>query len=398
MPHRDQHVKSNTMTAGGREDQIVMSRLDSDSALERQLGQPLPRRVVVLRALQLGDMLCAVPALRALRAALPEAEIVLAGLPWAHAFVRRFNRYLDGFLEFPGYPGLPERSFTPAAVTTFLADAQAEHFDLALQIHGSGAIVNPLLMLLGARLNAGFYMPGQYCPDESRFLPYPEGEPEVWRHLRLMEHLGIPLQGDTLEFPLSEDDLHALAGLRREHGLRPGRYVCVHPGARGRTRRWPVERFAAVADALAARGLQVVLTGTAVEAELTAAVRLHMRRPAVDLAGRTTLGALGALLRDARLLVCNDTGISHVAAALGVPSVVIFTASDPRRWAPQDTQLHRAVLVEVACRPCGYAECPIGHVCALGVTPDAVLAEVDALLRRPRLRAVWQQEESVHAA
>ena len=328
----------------------------------RRLGGPLPQRVAVLRALQLGDLLCAVPALRALRSALPEAEIVLIGLPWAKTFVERFDHYLDGFLEFPGYPGLPERPPQLGQVPAFFAAAQRARFDLALQMHGSGGITNPLTVLLGARCNAGFFVPGQYCPDERRFLPYPDHEHEVRRHLRLMEFLGVPLQGERMDFPLGEDDDLALRAIAGARDLPPGEYVCLHPGARDPSRRWPPQRFAVVADALAARGLRVVLTGSADEAKLTQAVAGVMANPALDLAGRTGLGALAALIAGARLLVCNDTGVSHLAAALRVPSVVIYTASDPDRWAPLDCERHRPVR------------------CAAGVTPAAVLARADDLL------------------
>jgi ADP-heptose:LPS heptosyltransferase len=165
----------------------------------------------------------------------------------------------------------------------------------------------------------------------------------VRRLLRLVEFLGIPGRGEHLDFPLREEDRRALGSLDGASDLRPGTYACVHPGASVADRRWPAERFAAVAGALADRGLRVVLTGTAEEAGLTRAVSGALRAPHVDLAGRTDLGALAALLAGARLLVCNDTGVSHLAAALGVPSVVLFTGSDPDRWAPLDRRRHRAV-------------------------------------------------------
>ncbi|MBX6313280.1 MAG: glycosyltransferase family 9 protein [Isosphaeraceae bacterium] len=324
---------------------------------------PPPRRVAVLRALQLGDMLCAVPALRALRAALPGAEIVLIGLPWARAFAERFGGYLDGFREFPGYPGLPERPAQIGRLPSFLAEMQAERFDLAIQMHGSGRISNPLTVLLGARRCAGFYRSGEFCPDPQRFLPWPEHGSEIRRLLELMRHLGAPAQGEHLEFPLRLEDRRALWTIEEARALRPGTYACVHPGASVPGRRWPVDRFAAVADVLAARGLQVVLTGTTAEAGLTRAVARAMRSSCLDLAGRTDLGALGALLSGARLLVCNDTGLSHLAAALRVPSVVISIESDPERWAPLDRARHRVLDGDS------------------GVTPRDVIAEAEDLLR-----------------
>jgi ADP-heptose:LPS heptosyltransferase len=338
-------------------------------AVRQRLNGLEPRRVAVLRALQLGDLLCAVPALRALRAALPTAEIVLVGLPWARALVERYPQYLDDFCEFPGWPGLPERKPDLAAIPAFLARMQAEDFDLAIQLHGSGPFVNPLIVLFGARRPAGFYLPGDWCPDPRLFLPWPEEGLEVRRLLRLTDFLGAPARGEDLEFPLRPEDECELQTLVGANGLRPGQYVCVHPGASVPQRRWPLDHFAAVAEVLGSRGLGVVLTGTAAEAGLTGALAAALPFSCLDLAGRTSLGGLAALLSGARLLVCNDTGVSHLAAALRVPSVVISTGDNPARWAPIDGRLHR-----VLCR-------------AEGVPPGAVLAQTDDLLDRSPPRA-----------
>jgi ADP-heptose:LPS heptosyltransferase len=315
--------------------------------------------VAVLRALKLGDMLCAVPALRALRHALPAAEIVLVGLPWAAGFAARFAHLVDGFCPFPGWPGLPEREPDVRGIPPFLSAMQAGRFDLAVQLHGSGPFVNPVVALFGATHAAGFYLPGDYCPDPDRFLPWPDHGLEVRRLLALTEFLGAPAVGEHLEFPLQPAD-HAALNEIFDVG-RP--FAAVHPGASVPERRWPPERFAAAADALADRGLGVVLTGTASERDLTAAVARAMRAPAVDLAGKTALGATAALIAAARVLVCNDTGVSHVAAAVRTPSVVVSTGDNPARWAPIDAQRHR-----VLCRPDGVP------------TAD-VLAELTDLLR-----------------
>ncbi|MFB3818425.1 MAG: glycosyltransferase family 9 protein [Candidatus Methylomirabilales bacterium] len=361
-----------------------------------RLGEP--RRIAVFRALQVGDVLCAVPALRALRRAHPRAEITLIGLPWTRALLPRFGDYLDAVLEFPGYPGLPERPPALAELPGFLAAAQARRFDLLLQMHGAGTLTNPLVACLGAARLAGFYQPGRFCPDAETFLPYPEGEHEIRRLLRLLGFLGIPPAGEHLEFPLRPEDRASLGARPDLARLPPGGYACIHPGARSRTKCWPPEHFAAVADRLAEAGLAVVLTGAGRETDLTQAVRRRMRAGAVDAARHDLpLGPLAALLAGARVLVSNDTGVSHLAAALGVPSVVIFSASDPARWAPLDGRRHRALQAPGGVRPDEAVRAAAG---LLGLRPPAgpspprrepAAAAVDVLIptyRRPAALAI----------
>jgi ADP-heptose:LPS heptosyltransferase len=129
---------------------------------------PRHARVVVVRALRLGDLLCAVPALRALRAALPRAEITLIGLPLAREFVRRC-RYVDRFEEFPGYPGIANQDVQPARRVAFLARMQAYGFDLSVQLHGSGVFSNPFTRLLGAQRMVGL---GRAGPDRTGCSPF----------------------------------------------------------------------------------------------------------------------------------------------------------------------------------------------------------------------------------
>lgn len=317
------------------------------------------RTLVVMRALQLGDLLCTTPALRALRRALPDAHIALIGLPWARQLVARLES-VDELIEFPGFPGIPEVPADPSVLPSFFARMQARSFDVALQLHGSGLVSNGFVALLGARHSAGFELPGVGSRLDDR-VAYPADEPEVRRPLVLLRHLGFETAGEQLEFPLGDADRSDLAPLAARHGLVPGRYICLHPGARDPRRRWNARGWARLADHLADGGYRVVLTGTAAEAPITAEVRDLMGRFAVDLAGATSLGSLGALLAGARLLVSCDTGVSHLADALRVPSVVLFTGSDPQRWAPLDRELHRVVAAR---RIAGDAtDCCLGEAC-----------------------------------
>lgn len=299
------------------------------------------RNIVVFRALQLGDMLCAIPAMRALRDAFPDARITLAGLPWAKTLLDRFPHYFDEFIHFPGYPGLPEQRFDPGDVVDFLSRVQERSFDLAIQMQGNGSVVNPLVELFGAKHIAGFCAPGHYCPDSPYFITYPEKIHEVERHLALMSALGVPSRGNHLEFPLYDSDFAELeaAGLP----ITPEHYVCVHPGSRGAYRQWPPASFARLADFCHEQGLSVVITGTQEEMPLVEEVMKHMEHPAINAAGRTSLGAVAALIRNAFALISNCTGVSHIAAALKIPSVVISLDGEPERWGPINKELHRTI-------------------------------------------------------
>ena len=109
--------------------------------------------------------------------------------------------------------------------------------------------------------------------------------------------------------------------------------------------------------------------------ELLTSLRIET---AVNLVGRTTLWTLGALVEGAERVVCNDTGVSHVAAALGTPSVVVASGSDVARWAPLDRARHRVLWQPMPCRPCAHAVCPYEHGCARGIDVPQVLEAIDA--------------------
>lgn len=299
------------------------------------------KKIAVFRALQLGDMLCAIPAIRALRSAYPNAEIILIGLNWARSFTERFSNYFSGFIRFAGYPGLPEQGFEPAAFTNFLSIVQKEEFDLAIQMQGNGSIINPMMELLGAKHVAGYSKDGHYAPDNGLFMPYPDYGHEIDRHLLLMDFLGIELKGNDLEFPLTTDDYNSLDELRLK--IEPKNYVCIHPGSRGTWRQWPVQYFASLADYCIEQGYKAVLTGTKEEADIINEVIKQMRYEPINTAGKTSMGAVGALIQNAAMLISNCTGVSHIASAFKTPSIVISMDGEPQRWGPLDKRVHRTI-------------------------------------------------------
>ena len=308
------------------------------------------RSIAVIRALALGDMLCAIPSLRALRSRYPTAGITLIGLPWARDLVERYPKYLDEHLAFPGYPGIPEVPVDPGTVLAFLADMQRRRFDLVVQLHGNGIHINEFALLCGGVTTAGFVPPGLSAPGPGVWVPY-------------------PLHG-------SEVDRLLAGAISPKEPL-----AVVHAGGSTPSRRWPAERFAAVADELARAGLQVVLTGTAGERATALAVTGAMTARPVDLTGRTSLAAAAALIERARIVVTNDTGISHLAAAVGTQSVVIFSASDRDRWAPLDGATHVAIGIWPGGPGCrhpqdGIHRC-LGDACSLDVRRDGPTPQTD---------------------
>jgi ADP-heptose:LPS heptosyltransferase len=301
-------------------------------------------RIVLVRALKgLGDFLCVTPALRSLRQEYPSAHLTLVGIEATRGLIARYSHLVDALLPFPGFPGIPEEKVDVTRLPGFFAAAHASRFDLAIQMHGNGSLMNPFTVMLGATRTAGYYTPGAFCPDPELYLPLNEEEHEVRRWLRLTAHLGAPGRGEHLDFPLTGADWDALMKLPEAASLLRGRHVVIHPGATEPARRWLPAYFAEVGDRLASQGLQVVVSGSADEVAIAAEVERAMRWPVVNLAGRTSLGAMAAVLSRSRLLITNDTGVSHLAAALRAPSVVVFLSSDPRRWAPLDRHLHRVV-------------------------------------------------------
>jgi len=299
-------------------------------------------RIAVVRALPgIGDMLCAVPALRAVRAAHPRARITLVGLPSAAWFVDRYPDLVGDLLVVEGVPGLPEVEPDPTVAARFDAAARERRFDLALQLHGNGVVTNPLTALLSPRMHVGAYLPGHWRPSGAS-IPYPGGH-EIHRLLAVAEAAGCPGQGDAIELPIRDHEWTAAAALVADGDGRPP-YVCLHPGASRPDNRWPTDRYAAIGDRLADDGRRVVLTGTPGERSLVDAVARAMRAPVTDACGRTDVGTLAALFTSADVVLSNDTGAAHVAAAVATPSVIVYPAgADRARWAPLAADRHIGV-------------------------------------------------------
>jgi ADP-heptose:LPS heptosyltransferase len=319
-------------------------------------------RIAVLRALPgIGDMICAVPALRTLRRRYPDARIGLVGLWSSRWMLDAYPHYIDELLPIDGLPLLCPPPADVDGALAALAEARRQRFDLAIQLHGDGSLSNLVTTMIGARRCLVHHLPDQPAPEGALAVPYPERGHEVVRLLELVDRLGV-----VGEAHLEPPDPAAQAGgaaLVDELRVPPQGFAVIHPGASDPQRRWSVAGFAALAGWLLDHDLAVVATGT--DSEHDVVDELRRREPdVVDLCGRTGVNDLAGVLAAARLVVSNDTGVSHLAAAVRTPSVVTFLGDDPGRWAPLDSVRHRVV--------------PLAHLPEGPTGPQAVVRDVPA--------------------
>jgi ADP-heptose:LPS heptosyltransferase len=271
--------------------------------------------LLVLRALGIGDLAAAVPALRGLRRAYPSARIDLAVPAWL-APLARLTGAVDSIVDAPGL--VPLRVPAP---------------DVAVNLHGRGPQSHRILRELAPGRVLAFACPAAGHNDGPEWNADPAGvEHEVLRWCRLLAWYGIACNpGDLALTP--PDEPAPVAGA-----------TVVHPGAKAPHRRWPPERFAAVARVLEADGHKVVISGSPADTGLAARVA-GLAGLATDrvLAGRTDVGALAALVAAARLVISGDTGIAHLATGYGTPSVVLFGPVSPAEWGPPRQRRHQSL-------------------------------------------------------
>lgn len=283
---------------------------------------PGVRKIAVLRANAIGDFIFVLPALEALRAAYPEAEIVLLARPWHAAFLRDRPGPVNRVVIVPrsrGVNGSEAETEDPAELERFFAAMRDEKFDLALQLHGGGRHSNPFIRRLGARVTIGVKAPD--APPLDRWLPYIYFQHEYIRYLEVVALAGA--KPAVLEPRLRVTDRdRAEAASRVPESSRP--LAVLHPGAGDPRRRWPSERFAAVADALNDAGARVSVIGTAAERPIVEAVLHAMRCDGMNLCDQLSLGGLAGLLSRSAVVVSNDSGPLHLAFAVGARSVGIY--------------------------------------------------------------------------
>ena len=327
------------------------------------------RRILLIKPSSLGDIVHAMPTCAAIRRAYPKARLTwLVKRAW-HGLVERID-------------GVDRVWPVESSLTGWLSQVsllRAERFDLIVDLQGlfrSAAIG----WLSGTPLLVGFANGREGSPwFYSRRVPVPQLEMHaVDRYLLVAEAVGAAEAGTPeFRFRIPQADHDEVDRLLSRSGVTPGMsWVAMNPSARWPTKRWPAASFAEVADRLQQEGYgAVVMIGGPDERADVVAVSAMMKTPAIDLAGATTVGLLPALLSKASLLMTNDSGPMHIAAAVGTPVVALFGPTSAVRTGPYGVG-HSVLTGKVPCSPCFSRTChnTLPLECLRTVSPEQVMA------------------------
>lgn len=369
----------------------VLATVTLPASLFRRRAVSAPRRILLLRLERIGDLLMTLPAIAAVRASAPGADIDLVVGGWNAPIaacipgLRRVETLDAGWLA----RGKNALGF--AALAARARRWRRERYDLAINFEGD-IRSNALMWLSGAPRRAGFDMAGggPLLTDAVAFDPRRHVSENAMR-LVAVAFAGSPGTGRA-ELQLPDDRRRAaeqlLAPASRNGDRRP--LVGIHASGGRAIKQWHAERFAEVARLLREqRGASIVLTGTPDERALVSQVAGLLGGDVIDLCGRADLTTLAAVIERLDLLVTGDTGPMHLAAALGTPVVALFGPSDPARWGPMHGNA-RVLRVDLPCSPCNRIRNPparcVGHVpeCLDRLETSSVVSAALDLLDRGR--------------
>ncbi|MDB5933711.1 MAG: glycosyl transferase [Massilia sp.] len=342
------------------------------------------RNVLCVRLDALGDVLMCTPALRALRQARPGRRLTLLTSP-SGAAAAPFIDELDAVIAYQA-PWMKNSAADAPAAGAFVDTLAAQRFDGAVIFTSYSQSALPAALLchwaaIPLRLAHCRENPYQLLTD---WVADPEPgamlRHEVRRQLDLVASIGSPGDEGPLSFRVRDADLDATRRYLAGVGIEPGQpWILLHPGASAPSRRYPADKWAEVIRELDRRGAVMVLTGSGDELALIEQIRGGCGVALHSLAGRLDLGQLGAAIQLASVVVSNNTGPAHMAAAIGTPLVDLYALTNPQHTPWQVA--HRLLFHDVACRFCYKSVCPQGHHdCLAKIAPQDVADAVCSLL------------------
>lgn len=342
---------------------------------------PKPQRILVVRLDRIGDVVLSTPVIQALREAFPQAFIAMM-VRSACQEILEGNPYCNQILLYDK-EGIHRSAWQTLKYAMGLRKWQ---FDTALVLHPSNRS-HWMPFLAGIPVRVGYdrkqpWLLTHRVPHNKQEGAYHEAE----YSLQLLQVFGVKAKEPRLSLAVSVQAMKRLEERLAAASIGPQDVVvAIHPSASCVSKRWMPERFAAVADRLIKeRGAKICIVAGKEDAAVAGQVAQAMHSPAVNLAGQLTLGELAALMRRSKLLISNDSGPVHIAAAVGTPVVDIFGRNErglsPKRWGPLGAG-HRVIHKEVGCVTCLAHRCDIQFLCLTEITPENVYEAALAVIR-----------------
>lgn len=356
-----------------------MSSISFQTERRQQIDFSGVERIIIRSTNWVGDAILTTPAVRAVRKNFPDAKITMLAKPWV-APIFYNNPHVDQVIQ---YHSEKRHRGWLGRVRLVKALRQGK-FDLAILFQNAFEAAM-LTYLAGVPNRLG------YDTDRRRFLlthsikmtPRLKQIHEIDYYLGMLQAVGLKHDGRDLTLGVTEQERNRASEiLRKQHIARRDKLVGVSPGATyGSAKRWPPERYAALCDKMhESRRVRIIIFGGPGEEATGYRVSEAMKHPSVNLCGKTTLRETAALIERCQLLVTNDSGLMHVAAALNVPLVAIFGSTNPITTGPSGLR-SRVIRASVPCSPCLKPECPTDHKCMTDISIDRVYAAMDTLLK-----------------
>jgi len=338
------------------------------------------RKVLIRSANWVGDAVMSLPAIASVRRTLPQAEVSILAKPWVAEIFEK-NPLVDRVIIYQS-PGVHQGLRGKWLLARQL---KKEGFELAILLQN--AFEAALISFL-----AGIPRRSGYNTDARGFiLTHPvamtgkiKREHQVDYYLEMVGSLGFQRVPTFPSLRVSVERQEEARLKLESFGFGESqKLVGISPGATyGSAKEWFPERFAELADRIIGdSGARVLIFGSGGDKKVAAQVRQNARAPLVDLTGMTTLAQAMALIARLRLFITNDSGLMHLAAALGVPVMAIFGSTDPERTGPRG-EVCRVVRRPVPCAPCLKTECPTGRRCMGLISVDEVYEQANTTLRR----------------
>jgi ADP-heptose:LPS heptosyltransferase len=311
------------------------------------------KKIGVLRSGALGDFIVTLPALKAIRAAYPDAEIILLAKPWHRKFLLKSRTPVDRVIVLPVKKGVRDELHEvedAGLMEAFFEQVKQEQFDIAINFQGNGVSANPFIKSLNAKLTVG--LTSECAEKLDRNCNFYYYQSEVIRNLEVAKLIGANTSDLEPYINILKEDEQEIDFFIQSINKKP--FIVLQPCAADIRRMWPLKNYPLLADKLKQKNVEVIFTGSGEDKSAVDYIVTSMRESAINTCGEFSLGGLTALLSEAALVIGADTGPLHLARAVNTPTVGIYWAPNLINWGPVTRRNHRPVVSwNMTCPFCG---------------------------------------------